>query len=339
MKVFLTLILFSAQAFAVLPVVDLSTVPPKAATTNQSLIFDAPGPNPGPGYQLPYSNGQAKIRVGSGAAFTDVAYTDLIIAPLLKSAHVHCFFGNVKGSIATATQADLNSGESSNDGGIENQSSYWFPCLIDTRTNSVVPFKVRPIIYYNGPLAERWFDDGMELLMGRASNTDTNDWYLREKKIIWECNGVGSALIPLICGEGQLLRLKLIFPNCGDGRLKSTDHYSHMAYAGYYANGDKLTAKDTLPNQCPRSHPIRYPDLSFILGFRMNDANMINYVRASSDHIGDPAGISIHGDAKEKHGNAFKVHILKNCLQARMDCGGKNIGQVDGVYKVLGEVN
>ena len=339
MRLFITLLLISLNASAVLPVVDLSTAPPKAATTNQSLIFDAPGPNPGPGYQLPYSNGQAKIRVGSGVNFTDVAYTDLIIAPLLNSVHPHCFIGNIKGSISTSTLADLKTAATSNDGGIENRSSYWFPCLIDTRTNSIVPFKVRPIIYYNGPFAEKWFDDGMELLVDKADNKNSNDWYLAQKKIIWECGGVGSPLIPLICGEGELLRLKLLFPSCSDGRLSSPDHYSHLAYAGYYANGDKLTAKDTLPNQCPRTHPIRLPDLSFIFGFRMNDPAMINYVRLSSDHIGDPAGISAHADAFEAHGPAFKVHILNNCLKAKMDCGGKNIGQVNGVYKVLGEVN
>lgn len=338
MKLFL-LLLVSFQALAVLPEVDLSTLPPKAVTSGESLIFDAPGPNPGPGFQLPYANGQAKIRSGSGVNFTDVAYTDIIVSPGVKSAHVHCFFGNAKGSISTVTLVDLKTGESSNDGGTENQSSYWFPCLIDTRTHTVVPFKVRPIIYYNGPFAEKWFDDGMELLAGRANNTSPDDWYISQKKILWECEGVGSSLIPTTCGEGQFLRFKILFPNCNDGRLSSDDHYSHMAYAGYSASGIKLALKDMLPNQCPSTHPIRLPDLSFILGFKMTDPDMINHVRLSSDPIGLPAGISGHADAKELHGDAFKVHILKNCLQARMDCGGKNIGQVNGVYKVLGEVN
>lgn len=337
MRLFL-LLLISFNAYAVLPVVDTTVLPPKAVTTKQSLVYDAPGPDAGPGYTYPVNNGQAKIRINAGLNFTDVAYTDLIVSPGKNSAHIHCFFGNEKGSIKTSTMTDLMTAGSSADGGFENRSSYWIPCLIDTRTNTVVPFKVKPLIYYNGPLTDQWFPDGMELLSGNSTNTDADNWYLREKKIMWECEGVASRLIPLICHQNEFLRFKVFMPNCSDGRLSSPDHYSHLTFATYDINGVKLLNKDMLPNQCPKTHPIRLPDLAFLLTWKMTDDAMINYIRLSSDPIDQPAGITAHGDAKELHGSAYKENILNYCLKGRMDCGGSNIGPINGVFKVLGEV-
>src|SRR6186713_2910022 len=63
------------------------------------------------------------------------------------------------------------------------------------------------------------------------------------------------AFPPKPCPRG--IRSNLIFPSCWDGKnLDSPDHKSHMAHGG--VGGFSHTT-------CPASHPIRMPQVCFLL--------------------------------------------------------------------------
>jgi hypothetical protein len=174
---------------------------------------------------------------------------DPIVAPRDPGgAHLHEFFGNVSTNAYTTTRKLRRGGTTCAQHG--DKAAYWVPALYNAGR------RVQPnlmITYYRtgqllDPSVIRPFPRGLRMIAGdghasRPQSTRVTDW---------GCDGdgpIGSSEPPRSCPDSPL-RLRVIFPNCWDGkRLDSTDHKRHMAYSYRHKR------------QCPRSHPVALPTL------------------------------------------------------------------------------
>src|SRR5215210_4249714 len=183
--------------------------------------------------------------------------------------HRHLFFGSTAISPTSTTVSALQAGSSTclfeagtkgatafpqfgANGG--NFSSYWVPDLL-VRNDSWVgdkPLEVNVTqlsAYYRkgassiDPHSVKPFPSGLRMVIRDRNTSKTNvQWYCSST------NGEGNNGIfrerPYDCDTTtpyKSVTARITFPQCGDGRLDSSDHISHMVYAG--------------DNGCPKDHP------------------------------------------------------------------------------------
>jgi hypothetical protein len=260
-----------------------------------------------------------------------MAFDDPIVLPGQPGrSHLHTFFGNtaVTGN-STATSIN-NTGSATCLGGTANRSAYWIASMIDTRTGR--PMLPGPDIFiyyktgYKGVAAEavQPFPAGLRMIAGDARSTTPPARY--QERYEFYCSDAGhntsygnGTAIPT-CRAGDRLNVALTFPQCWDGRnLDSPDHKSHMAYA---------------ENGCPSSHPIPFVEISFQMYWLVPTTGDTSTWRLSSD-VADTSvrgGYSMHGDWF----NGWKPDILntwvRNCINARRDCGVGELGDGRHLY-------
>jgi hypothetical protein len=163
--------------------------------------------------------------------------------------HNHTYIGNRDVTAASTTTSLRQGGETTCEIG-DDLSTYWVPTLYEG-TQPVVPYA--GIVYYVRLTPQRVspFPSDLKMLAGnpmarRAQRTDVASW---------SCGGIGGskrfAAVPA-CRKGQLVELRVRFPDCWNGRTSdSPDHASHMAYAK--------------GGRCPASHPVAVPTLMVVL--------------------------------------------------------------------------
>jgi hypothetical protein len=240
-----------------------------------------------------------------------MAFDDPIVLPGQPGrSHLHTFFGNtaVTGN-STATSIN-NTGSATCLGGTANRSAYWIASMIDTRTGR--PMLPGPDIFiyyktgYKGVAAEavQPFPAGLRMIAGDARSTTPPARY--QERYEFYCSDAGhntsygnGTAIPT-CRAGDRLNVALTFPQCWDGR----------------------------------SHPIPFVEISFQMYWLVPTTGDTSTWRLSSD-VADTSvrgGYSMHGDWF----NGWKPDILntwvRNCINARRDCGVGELGDGRHLY-------
>jgi hypothetical protein len=192
-----------------------------------------------------------------------------------RSRHMHDFFGN-RMVVATSTFESLYAGTSSCSATAD-RGAYWAPTLMTVTGRRVRPEQA--VVYYrNRPVTVGKtvaFPSGLRLVAG---GTFPNAY--------WTCDGDSDGSLearrPTIpdCGSGGKIKAHVIFPSCWDGtHLDAADHRSHFSYG----IDDDGRISSTEARSCPRSHPVKLPELDLRIlydvsdghGYRLSDGSVL----------------------------------------------------------------
>src|SRR5215213_6041674 len=248
--------------------------------------------------------------------------------------HRHLFFGSTAISPTSSTPSDLQAGSStcifqadSNaakvfpDGAIGgNYSSYWVPDLL-VRNGTWVgdkPLEVNATqltAYYKkgassiDPGTVKPFPSGIRMVI---RDRNTSKTYVK-----WYCSstiGEGSNGIyrdrPYDCDTTtpyKSVTARITFPQCGDGRLDSPDHISHMVYAG--------------DNGCPKDHPQVFPRLFIHAKYDTSlGANSKLAIAQGEDPTHADPGTGFHADYIEAWQPGTLQYFVDHCIHAGINC-------------------
>jgi hypothetical protein len=124
------------------------------------------------------------------------------------------------------------------------------------------------------------------------------------------------------CPQGAVIVSHVSFPQCWDGvNLDSPDHISHMA--------------EQVGGKCPATHPVGIPWIALNTKYAVTSPNGTADWRLSSDNYaksGYNAGYSSHADWINGWDEKVMQGIVKNCLQAGLDCGNHMLGDGTIIY-------
>jgi hypothetical protein len=229
-------------------------------------------------------------------------FDDPIVYPgKVGAAHHHDFFGN-RTTNAFSTLASLT-GEATTCSRPGDTAAYWTPSLYNDGKR-VTPDRL--IAYYRTSRIKdvktiKPFPAGLRMVAGNHMATAANPQ--STQFVNWKCgDGLdGTAKPPARCGD--LLRLRIEFPNCWDGRnLDSADHKSHMTYSPSSGRG------------CPSSHPVEVPSLH--LNFYWKVSGDLSGLALSSGGV-----YSGHADFFNSWNQDAQAQLVRQCLNSSMVCG------------------
>lgn len=246
------------------------------------------------------------------------------------AAHHHVFFGN-PGVDAQTTVADLNDANRTTcDGGTLNRSAYWVPALYDARGERIE--YVDPLFYYKTgyhvPAASiQPPPEGLRMIAGNAHATAPQgthvvkfrcaSWQSQQE---WFDPGDPLDHVDVLpdCAPDDLLEVRVVFPQCWDGRnLSAPDNQIHMAYPS--------RAKPPVAGTgaCPASHPVAIPEISYNFAIYVTaETGPPSTWRFSSDRPDATApGVSLHADWMNGWDPGIMALIVANCLRPARDCG------------------
>lgn len=276
--------------------------------------------------------------------FSHMNYDDVIVKPGQPGeAHLHQYYGNTDVDAFSTNNSIINSGNSTCAGGIANRSAYWVPAMIDSRTNK--PIKPgRGTMYYKtgfwGTFPQNSVapPNGLRIIAGDAteSGPEANKYASKTEFFCTAPNDLagpfnsGQAL-PTDCSAGDILRMRVAFPNCWDGRnLDSADHKSHMAYSRDF--GGSLNNR----TGCPASHPVQIPTMTINADWPVRNPADVRHWRLSSDMYDRsiPAGYSAHGDWIVGWDEQIFNRMLDGCHTPATDCAHNNLNDGQGLQSV-----
>ncbi len=226
---------------------------------------------------------------------------DPIVAPRDPgAAHLHEFFGNVSTNAYSTTRSLV--GQETTCAQQGDKAAYWAPTLYNDGRR--VEPKLMIAYYRTGqlrdPSAIRPFPLGLRMIAGDGHATRPQSTMVTD----WGCDGDGpngTSEPPRSCPDGPL-RLRVIFPNCWDGkRLDSADHKGHMAYSYRYMR------------QCPRSHPVALPTLK--MHVRYDVQGPLDRLRFSSG-----SRYSAHADFWNAWHPPSLKELVRRCLVGLRTC-------------------
>ena len=272
---------------------------------------------------------------GSGAFRTHcveshISRDDPLVWPGQPGAtHEHVFFGNRSVDAYTRMDRLMNGQATTCDGVALNQSGYWVPALYDAYGGRIR--YIDPLFYYKtgyhvpaqsivAPPA------GLRMIAGDAKSRRPQGLHVAKFRCeSWDANGrwfsPGDPLdhinrLPR-CDEGDLLEIRIVFPQCWDGRnLTSPDHQSHMAYP----REARMPRVGT--GTCPSSHPVAIPEISYNFAIYVaEELGPSDQWRFSSD-MGDGTigGSSVHAVWMNGWDQDVMTTIVENCLNRAQEC-------------------
>jgi Domain of unknown function (DUF1996) len=221
--------------------------------------------------------------------------------------HLHDFFGN-RTTNHLSTFDSLIGQPSSCDPAVDG-AAYWVPTLLNG-TTPVDPLMIQ--VYYQvrapqDPAFVRTMPAGLRIVAGSAmamapQSDHIVQWHCMEQPTI-------SATIP-DCRGGVMEQL-IEFPDCWDGTsLDSPDHKSHMSYS---------RGRD-----CPLTHPVLLPQLSFRVRYGVSGAGLALSSDAMSGHA-MPGGTTAHGDFINAWDPAELERRVVTCLNAARVCNAAGV--------------
>jgi len=232
-------------------------------------------------------------------AFSHVAPDDPIVYPGRSGAsHLHVFFGNT--SVTASSKAeDLVGADTTCDNSLDT-AAYWAPALL--RAGEPIE-PVEAVAYYRAgfgvdPRSVEPYPSGLAMIAGDAAALEPQP----VEVVSWSCGtGALREVTPPECPLGEGLVLRVVFPDCWDGR--SLDSPGHRAHVRYSSRG-----------LCPDSHPVPVPQLTFTVDF---------------GDVGDVAGLTLaSGDLTTGHAdfvNSWDQDRLESeirqCLHRDLVCG------------------
>lgn len=224
------------------------------------------------------------------------------------AAHLHAFFGN-RGTDANSTYRSLRQGRTSC-GLAQDKAAYWFPAVYEDGR------RVEPLIaafYYRNRTAPasavRPFPPGLKIIAGRADAASPQPTSI----VYWDCDNGGpdqNRDHPVDCGSG-IVSANIRFPDCWDGRHRDTRrHRRHMAYS--------IDPNDDGSFECPRTHPIAVPRLTYSLQFPVNDGRTIS-LSSGSPH-------TMHADFINAWVQQRLRRLVRRCIGGQENCGSFGLG-------------
>ena len=299
----------------------------------QSSAFAQTAPGPG----LVRANDTVDGRKDGSGAFrthcleSHISRDDPLVYPGQPgAAHVHVFFGNPTVDAHT-TVADLGDATRTTcDGNTLNRSAYWVPALYDAQGERIA--YVDPLFYYKTGyhVAAASIEPppvGLRMIAGNAGATTPQGTHVVKFRCAsWQTGrrrfDPGDPLdhVDFLpdCAPGDLLEVRVVFPQCWDGRnLSAPDNQSHMAYP----HEAKPPVAGT--GACPASHPVAIPEISYNFAIYVTaETGPPSTWRFSSDRPDVTApGASLHADWMNGWNPEIMEAIVENCLRPARECG------------------
>lgn len=273
---------------------------------------------------------------GTGAFRTNClpsheGFDDPLVYPGQHGAsHHHVFFGNPTVDANTTSETLLRAEETTCDGNTLNRSAYWVPSLFDASGEPVA--YVEPLFYYKTgyhvPASTiEPFPEGLRMIAGQAmANTAQHSDIIKFRCSSWTSNQAwfdpGDPLDHIStlpdCPPGDVLEVRIVFPQCWDGQHLFLSDQSHMAYPS------RATPPVAGTGSCPDTHPIALPEISY---------NFAIYVTADtgrgtpsawrfvSDLVGGTTGgVTLHADWMNGWDPDIMNTIVENCLRPAREC-------------------
>lgn len=289
---------------------------------------------------------------GSGAFRTHCleshdSHDDPLVFPgQTGAAHHHLFFGNPIVDARTNV-ADLNEADRTTcDGGTLNRSAYWVPALYDVQGARIA--YVDPLFYYKTgyhvPAASiQPPPEGLRMIAGNAHATAPQGTHVVKFRCAswqseqeWFDPGDPLDHVDVLpdCAPDDLLEVRVVFPQCWDGRnLSAPDNQSHMAYPS--------RAKPPVAGTgaCPASHPVAIPEISYNFAIYVTaETGPPLTWRFSSDRPDATApGVSLHADWMNGWDPEIMAMIVENCLRPARECGVGLLGDGTRLRPVVQE--
>lgn len=232
-------------------------------------------------------------------AFSHSATDDPIVFPGDPGAsHRHDFFGNRTTDAFSIAESMLGADTSCQQA--LDTAAYWSPTLFD-HGRPVVP-QGADVYYRPGPRIDpasvQPYPHGLVMISGDAMATEPQS----TKFVGWACGSGGDPQVDAPkCPPDAPLRLKVVFPDCWNGRdLDSVDHRSHMAAS--------------VDGRCPATHPVAVPQLQLTVRYPIHgDGHDLNLAPGSM--LGGHADFMNAWDQREL------VSQVRLCLNRALVCG------------------
>ncbi|WP_237853841.1 DUF1996 domain-containing protein [Rhodohalobacter sulfatireducens] len=302
-----------------------------AACENRSVHSD--GKTSGaPGDGLVYSAEKVGDREdGSGAFRTHCLeshenFDDPLVFPGQPGAsHHHVFFGNPNVDAYTTIGSLFEATETTCDGGTLNRSAYWIPALYDANEKRIDYGE--PLFYYKtgyhvAAAAIQPPPENLRIIAGNAHATTSQDVsvvkfrcgsWVSEKDWFDPGDPLDHVSILPDCPKDDFLEIRIVFPQCWDGKNLYLPDQSHMAYPS------EATPPVVGTGACPQTHPIAIPEISY--NFRLyvtEDRGPSNSWRFACET--NPGGICAHADWMNGWDPKTMEKIVENCLRPAREC-------------------
>lgn len=232
-------------------------------------------------------------------AWSHTAPDDPIVHPDHAGAtHLHDFFGNTS-TTADSTSASLLNADTSCERK-QDTAAYWAPALYD---HGEVVRPVGSVAYYRpgpgvDPTTVEPFPAGLVMIGGDASGSDAQPVDIAS----WRC-GASPRLAsdPPRCPSRAPLGVRVVFPDCWDGRrTDSDDHVAHVARSQ--------------AGECPVTHPRAIPQLTFEIRYPIHGDGHRLELASGGVH-------SVHADFVNAWDQAALEREVHACLNLRKVCG------------------
>jgi Domain of unknown function (DUF1996) len=263
---------------------------------NRTAAFFARTPKPVTGNPVTVPEFHATCTVSHHAG------DDPIVFPGLAGAsHNHTFWGN-ETTNASSTAASLSGATATTCNPKDDRSGYWIPTLYQ---NGVVVDPDEVTVYYGSRLKDpsktQPFPTGLRMITGdptKQSDPQGNHFWCAG--IGGEVGRTGDGAFPVCAPTAHLVR-QITFADCWDGQhLDSPNHRDHVA------NGNHL-------GQCPTSHPVPIPSVSFVISYQLS-ANTEGITLSSGN------AVSMHGDFFNAWDEEALASRVRNCLDQGVKC-------------------
>ncbi|WWD21253.1 hypothetical protein CI109_105737 [Kwoniella shandongensis] len=251
-----------------------------------------------------------------------IARVDPIVSPYGISSHVHHVvgasnFGWHVNSPDVQQEAACSSAVIGDD-----KSNYWAPQPYYQFPNGTfAPLLGGSRIYYFTKGNVKPFPPALQMISGTAMSKDLSDTRTLGVQIScdhgqatkWLPNGTSHP------GGCSAISLGIFFPSCGleNGALDSDDHFSHMAWP--QSHNGSLLVDDPNGEECPDSHPIKYPTIFAEFNYYLDDAHPWR---------NDPCTLILaNGDCS---GNTFHADFVNGWKASTLQAGINQCGDGKG---------
>lgn len=248
-----------------------------------------------------------EVNFLSACRYSRSAPNDPIVYPNMPGAsHSHDFFANVTTAADSTLESLRAGGTTCRRSG--DTAAYWAPSLYVDGTQ-VAPVSVNAYYRTGGkdPATIQAPPAGLKIVAGNHDSAGPQDPRITSFLCADVPVSSSSTAVPTCPNAGaNSLRIRVRFPDCWNGKdLDSADHKSHMAYS--------------VRGACPAGYPV--PIAQLTLSIRYPTTGGPGVTLASGPFY------TAHADFFNGWDQTQLESLVKDCLNAKVHCGGKGTGQ------------